>query len=192
VPSPFLDYFVSCNHVLADFNIAPVGIPVVQPSPLDGGNISTGIIGYLAGYVPLNYGPFYLNRVDAGLGRSAYPQGGTNVIDQIGPVTRLGQVNQLVNFPHVTKIGRTTGTTPGRVVAIHAMVRVNYWGVGAIGDNTIFEDQIVTSLMASFGDSGALLLNNNHEAVGMLFAGSATHSYFNPLYAVLDAFGLEI
>jgi hypothetical protein len=92
----------------------------------------------------------------------------------------------------VQKCGRTTGTTTGVVVAVAATVFVDYWTLGIAGARTEFVEQIITSRMSSYGDSGSLLVDLKDRALGMLFAGSATHSYYNPMLEVTNAFQLGV
>jgi hypothetical protein len=71
-------------------------------------------------------------------------------------------------------------------------VFVDYWTLGIAGARTEFVDQIITSRMSSYGDSGSLLVDLKDRALGMLFAGSATHSYYNPMLEVTNAFQLGV
>lgn len=50
----------------------------------------------------------------------------------------------------------------------------------------LFSGQIVTTRMAKKGDSGAPLYDKQMNAVGMLFAGSESFTYFHPMKTVLD------
>ena len=180
-------FFLSCNHVFASFNFAPLGIPITEPSKVDGGILPYDFIGRLYSFVPLIYGPFYANFMDVGV---AYTNlySGVNIIGGIGKITTVGDNNDLINFPAVKKVGRTSGITYGNVAAVHATIKVDYW----YGRNTLFGNQIITSLMGAYGDSGSVLLDQNNHAQGMLFSGSATHTFFSPLDAILQTLGLEI
>ncbi len=69
------------------------------------------------------------------------------------------------------KTGRTSGHTTGRITSVNATVNVGY-GSGRVAK---FVHQITTTLMGQPGDSGSLMLNSsNNQAVGLLFAGSAS------------------
>jgi hypothetical protein len=46
--------------------------------------------------------------------------------------------------------------------------------------------------MAAGGDSGSLLVDLYNRPVGLLFAGSASATIYNPIGKVLDAFGVSI
>ncbi len=94
----------------------------------------------------------------------------------------------------VHKFGRTTNYTVGNITSIATDVVVRYRS----GRNITFEDQIVITGMGSRsfsagGDSGSLILERDTgRAVGLLFAGSATHTLANHLTAVLDSMNVEL
>jgi hypothetical protein len=183
---PALPYLLSCNHVFANFNYSRAGDAILQPAALDGGWYPRDLVGNLVRYVPLAFGASSANVVDAALAEAVFPQGGSNFIDDVGPIQGLAPIESIQNGDSVRKVGRSTGLTLGTIEATHAAVKVNYWAVGSVGQGTICYDQIITTLMGLFGDSGSLLLDAQNRAVGMLFAGSATHTYYNYMNNVLD------
>ena len=77
----------------------------------------------------------------------------------------------------VQKTGRTTNFTTGKVVSVNATIDVNYGG----GKVARFAKQIVTEAMSAGGDSGSLVTDLQEQAVGLLFAGSPTHTIMNPI-----------
>jgi hypothetical protein len=185
--------FVSCNHVLADYNRAILGTPVVAPSPLDGGFFPRNWIGSLAGYVPLRFGLAGSNFVDAAIGRLLLPQPGRNAIGGVGPITGVTPADEIrIGQTVLVKAGRTSGITTGQVTAIHATIKVYYWPVGLLGRNTFFFDQIVTTAMGLFGDSGSVAIDSHSRAAGLLFAGSATHTFFNYFDRIARQFQIEV
>jgi len=188
---------LSNNHVLADENRARTGDPIYQPGTLDAGPGDRSFLGWsdpldrlpyfatLKGFVPLsNSSP---NRQDsaiaavpdrirkAGLVSANYPSGkGIVGFAGIGPGTA------------VQKFGRTTGHTQSRVIAVDAKFTVNY-DMGPV----TFENCIVTGAMSRGGDSGSVLLDENYNAVGLLFAGSDKVTLFNPIEPVRQQYGLQ-
>ena len=89
----------------------------------------------------------------------------------------------------VTKSGRTTETTTGRVIGVDATIAVGY---GASG-TAYFRNQILTTGMSQGGDSGSLLLERGTgAATGLLFAGSSRVTVHNNISNVLMALGVEI
>jgi len=96
--------------------------------------------------------------------------------------------NVTLNTP-VKKMGRTTGYTEDKIIHTHATIDVTY------GENLIatFEDQLLAGPMSAGGDSGSLILHRDlNKAVGLLFAGSATHTIINPIKFVIDALGITM
>lgn len=92
-----------------------------------------------------------------------------------------------LNMP-VKKTGRTTGYTEDRIIHLGATIDVNY-GVGV----ATFEDQIVAGPMSQGGDSGSLVLHRDtNEAVGLLFAGSTSHTIINPIAYVIDSLKINM
>jgi hypothetical protein len=191
-PGTYRRFFLSCNHVFSSLNLAPYGTPIIAPARLDGGLYPYNEVGRLADFIPIMFGPLYGNFCDAAVAHTVLETGGTNTITDIGLISELGSISSIEANPQVRKIGRSSGVTQGIVVAAHASIKVDYWAMGAYGANTVFHDQIITSLMGTYGDSGSLLINHQQQAIGMLFAGSATHTFFNPLSIILRLFNMEI
>jgi hypothetical protein len=185
--------FVSCNHVLADYNRTILGTPVVAPSPLDGGVFPRNWIGSLAGYVPLRFGGASSNFADAAIGRLLLPQRGPNAIAGVGRVSGIAPASDIrVGQTVLVKAGRTSGVTTGQVTAIHATIKVHYWPLGVLGRNTFFFDQIITTAMGGFGDSGSVAIDSHSRAAGLLFAGSGTHTFFNYFDRVARQFQIDV
>jgi hypothetical protein len=106
---------------------------------------------------------------------------------------KLGQLNgfrdNLQVGESVQKVGRTTGHTVGKVIALDGVVQVQYGRkLGVIE----FEDQIITDFMSEGGDSGSLLLDMNNNIVGLLYAGSNTITLHNKIKYPRDKYGLKI
>lgn len=108
------------------------------------------------------------------------------IID-VGVVT--GWVDPILGMD-VTKSGRTTETTHGKINLINATINVGYGGSKV----ATFENQLVSGYMSKGGDSGSLLVTRYGEtkAVGLLFAGSDQSTIFNPIQAVVQSLGIEI
>lgn len=88
----------------------------------------------------------------------------------------------------VHKVGRTTGSTEGEVVALGSVVTVPY-----PSGKAYFVDQIMIRPSSDNGghfslggDSGSGVLNDAHEAVGLVFAGSDRFTLANPIHHVLQ------
>jgi hypothetical protein len=173
---------LSCNHVLAAVNRGRYGDPVVQPAVTDGGRVHGDTCGYLQRWMPVRFGGGLSNLIDAAVARVPVPAVAPWV-DWVGVPRGVQSGNAMPPGSAVFKVGRTTGLTTGRVVAVDASVWIPYAAVG-VDATALFRDQIVTTAMAAFGDSGALLFDAAHNAVGLLFGGSSTHTFFNDIVHV--------
>jgi hypothetical protein len=91
----------------------------------------------------------------------------------------------------VQKYGRTTSLTKGRVSALNATVNINYGnGVARFVGQII----ITPGTFSAGGDSGSLIVTNDtsKSPVGLLFAGSSSHTIANPIGTVLSSFGTTV
>jgi hypothetical protein len=98
------------------------------------------------------------------------------------PVSSL-QIGQAVQ-----KYGRTTGLTQGTIQGLNATIGVSY-GSGHVA---YFRNQIMITpgSFSAGGDSGSLIVTDDEDCnpVGLLFAGSNTETYANPIDLVLAEF----
>ena len=200
---------------------AGLGDPIVQPGAADGGTADKNQIAVLERFIPIEMGgrvPACLatrsvelamnrwlrvsgspvqvevitrplarpcNLIDAALARPLDPR----LIDPY--ILELGKVRGVCDAGlglRVRKSGRTTGVTEGEIQVIDATVTVVY-----SGDTTAtFTEQILTDNMAEGGDSGALLVDKNMNAVGLLFAGSDKSTIYNKMTTVVDRLGVSL
>lgn len=181
-------YALSNNHVLANSNNARVGDPILQPGRYDGGVYPRDVIARLSRWVPIKFhsgSSKPLNYVDA-----AIAEGDFQDLDR--EIYWVGYVQDRYSPPQVgervLKTGRTTGFTTGTIKHINATVDVNYGSAGVAR----FSRQIVTSRMGAPGDSGSLILDEKNGAVGLLFAGSSTHTIANNIAYVQVLLGIRI
>jgi len=115
---------------------------------------------------------------------------------------RLAGLNEDVLDEGVTvaKVGRTTGTTHGRVTAFELDHLIVGYDVG----NIRFDDQIEIEAagdepFSDGGDSGSLIVDDQRCGVALLFAGSdqgGTNgrglTYANPLRTVLNQLRVDL
>jgi hypothetical protein len=175
---------LSNNHVLADEDRASAGDVVIQPGAADGGDPRRDSVAHLTAAVPLRL--TRPNLVDAAVA-TVLP--GIDVVAQPRACCRPQDVDR------VTKLGRTTGRTVGRVSAFEVDNVVVAFEAGLLR----FDDQIeVTGAGRPFsagGDSGSLITEAvGDRAVGLLFAGSERGgaddlgvTFANPIATVLGA-----
>ncbi len=204
---------VLANGTNGKDNRAKLGDPILLPGPHDGGSLDKDVIGKLHRFKPVEktvtqsacvraaaaefwanafcrlMAPSYIIRVlkqsnsgnviDAALAKPVNPEKLNPQIMEIGPVK--GVTEAVVGMP-VTKSGRTTGVTTGTVRAVNATVQVDMGD----GEQAVFDDQIIATPMSQGGDSGALVLDNQRRAIGLLFAGSDKTTVFNKIQNVMD------
>jgi S1-C subfamily serine protease len=181
-------YVLSNNHVLADENRLAAGAPIFQPGLLDGGKPDTDQIAELTRFVTLQAG--VANQVDCAVARALKTSLVSRDILQIGPPAGAtpAALDMLVH-----KFGRTTGYRAGRVTSVDTDVAVQY----ETGRYT-FESQIIIVGLngqgfSDAGDSGSLILERDSQrAVGLLFAGSSSHTIANHITDVLQALGVTL
>lgn len=175
-------YILSNNHVLADENRLVAGAPIFQPGLLDGGRPTVDQVAKLTRFVKLQ--PSVPNHVDCAIAAGLRANLLSRDILHIGPPA--GVVPAVID-QRVHKFGRTTSYTVGHVTSITTDVTVQY----ETGPYT-FADQIIVvgdgHPFSAAGDSGSLILERQtNRAIGLLFAGSASHTIANHLPAVLSA-----
>ncbi|GAB6138906.1 chymotrypsin family serine protease [Halanaerobaculum tunisiense] len=211
---------LSNNHVLANITDgqdgrAQIGDDILQPGSYDGGEEEQDVIGELARFVPLydDQGPncpitLGVNRLLRGFGKLfnlpfevgsmaienkvdcavAEPKS-TDVIESevlgIGDVTEVAdpQLDMVVR-----KSGRTSGLTKSKIKAVSATIKVQL----SSSRSALFTDQIITEPFSKPGDSGALVVNEQGQAVGLLFAGSDKSTVCNRINNVLTALEVSL
>jgi hypothetical protein len=180
-------FVLSNNHVLADNNEGKVGDPILQPGPFDGGkNTPPYRIAQLSAFVPIHFDG-RPNSVDAAIAETDDSQV-QPFLCSIGTVDGIGAIRHGLL---VQKHGRTTGRTQGLIVGTHETIWVDYDGkvarfdrqLSIAGGRTPFSDG---------GDSGSLIVDLQRRAIGLLFAGSDTETYANPIRPVLRAFKVRL
>lgn len=174
---------LSNTHVLAP-NLDPEGELITQPGNGRGGNCPDTIVGtFNIGFLgqPSN--------VDAALAVIQYRFAIRGEILTIGPLSGTD-----VTFPgdYVAKYGCTTHFTTGRVVSDCMTVKINYpiFGVQIFYDQLRIANDVQGLPFAAPGDSGAILVNEDREAVGLIFGGDVSKGYAvaNPIQDVMRAF----
>lgn len=155
--------------------------PILQPGPYDSGKMPEDQIGVLSEWVKLDETGY--NTVDAAIALPFSPDDVSQEILEIGTVKG---VKDPVENMEVKKSGRTTGLNTGRIIDTNATISVGYGEF-----TTTFDDQIITTAMASGGDSGSLIVDTGNHAVGLLFAGSTNLTASNKISNVINALGIS-
>lgn len=181
---------LSNNHVLANMNQARIGAAVYHHN-------ATGphTIGRLKAFKTVRAGGVR-NEVDCAIAvlDPSYPldpstlTGGGRFNGSRSKLNHLGM--------SVTKVGTTTKRTHGYVSAFE----FDTWiGFGPVG-NVYFVNQVEmrgrgnATHFSAAGDSGSLVMDQDHNAFGLLFAASnrADLTYCNQISKVLDTLNLEL
>lgn len=196
---------------------AKSGDPILQPGPYDGGTIKDRI-GTLYRYVPLYKTEsrsdcpvamalarggnailrfvkndyeirFYKhskqeNTVDCALAKLDSPELVRASILEIGDIAGIAEVKP---GQRVQKSGRTTALTSGVVKSLGTTLQVEM----KEDEKVWFSDQVVADMVSQPGDSGSLILDQDRNAVGLLFAGSEKLTVFNRINNVMDRLGVE-
>ena len=210
---------LSNNHVLANSNAAQKGDAILQPGPVDGGRLPLDQIAELLDFVPIHFpdapsgcsiargaatavnflaalfgsgarlravtAQVEPNLVDAAIAR---PLKDSDILDEIIDVGTIKGVVDAQLGMAVKKSGRTTEFTRGEILQVDVTVNVQY-GPGQVAT---FTDQIMAGPMSQGGDSGSVVLDDNNNLVGLLFAGSDDTTIINRIEHVFSAFDLTL
>jgi len=183
-------FILSNNHVLANVNTGTVGDPILQPGRFDGGSLPADVIAKLSRFIPINLSGAP-NDVDCAIAQTSprLVTAANRCYGRIDPRPVPCRRDLMVK-----KCGRTTQFTRGRIVDCNFTGRI---GFGTSG-SALFRNQIVivsltTAPFSAPGDSGSLIVTNaGNRPVGLLFAGSASHTIANPIGTVLSSLGVSI
>lgn len=189
---------LSNNHVLANENQAKAGDPILQPGGHDGGRRPRDVIAKLDTFVRIKKRG--ANFVDAAVAtledKIAYDAA---ELTGLGKLAGLGP-DFLDEGLLVSKVGRTTGLTHGRVTAFELDdVGVDFDAGACRFDGQIEIEGAGNDPFSDGGDSGSLIVDGDRRAIALLFAGSdqgGTNgqglTFANPLHPVLAAFGADL
>jgi hypothetical protein len=189
---------LSNNHVLADEDRGKKGDAILQPGPFDGGKNPADRVATLTNFIRFNR--TRPNLVDAAAATlAAGMRFNAKNLTGLGTLTGLGEPF-LEDDELVGKVGRTTGTTRGRVTAFDMDNVMVQYDVGVLRfDNQIEIEGVGTSPFSRGGDSGSLIVDGGRRGVGLLFAGGDVGgsngmglTYANPLRAALDALKVSL
>lgn len=182
-------YLLSNNHVLADSNAANIGDPILQPGTYDGGTDPADRIARLSKYVPIVFSSTANNKVDAAVAEVDFPLASREIY-WLGYILGWRKRSNVKLNTKVQKTGRTTDYTVGYISDLAWTGLIGYGG----GNVARFVDQIVISPggFSAGGDSGSLITDLKEVAMGLLFAGSSTHTIANYIEDVQNALFITI
>lgn len=177
-------YQLSNNHVLAKYDEAEPGDPILQPGPHDGGTAEDEV-GVLEDYVPVEAEG---NTVDL-----AWFEPAVDFDDRLIDLDEMPtpQVMEPEVGDTVTFIGRTSGVTTATVDRVNVAVNVQT----APDEQTQFVNQFRIDKRFIPGDSGAPVLietEDGYVPVGIGFAATDSVGFANPITAVEEASGMTV
>ena len=167
--------------------LSPGRVDMVEQACGSTGEIDAAVLGRLDSFQKIRLGGRRSNRIDAAI---ALAPAGNLTLDSLsyGAVS-TGIVNATPGLA-VQKHGRTTGLTTGLVTGVNATILVQYdKGVAK------FVNQVMIGggAFSDGGDSGSLIVTQaGNNPVALLFAGSSTATFGNPIDEVLSHFGVTI
>jgi len=181
---------ISNNHVLANSNKAKLQDPILQPGPYDKGKLEDKV-GFLLRYIPLNYNYYKCKYRN-------FFHGIVKLFKDIKPnEVDLAIFQPIVEInPSILDIGKPLGTKDVKIEdTVHKSGRTTCHTVGKVIDTAwngyvmynngslFFKDQILIEKegFSDAGDSGSAILDINRNIIGLLFAGSATHTIANKI-----------
>ena len=182
---------LSNNHVLAAENKAALGDAIVQPGRVDGGQPGSDTIATLLDFVPISFKPEETNDVDAAVASPVSSKGVSAFIFEVGTLKGIASVTL---GDVVTKSGRTTGLTKGKVVAIDLEIYVGYSAGSARYVNQVEISQLPEyPKMADGGDSGSALVTEEGKLCGLIFAADKATgiAFANRIEPILSRLRLE-
>ena len=192
--------FLTNNHVVARENCNPSGTPIVQPGTLDGGAYPADQAAELGRFVKL-VRRNRINHVDAAVGYfDEHIAHDGRRIGNLGDLKGQGNVMRLPANALVHKVGRATGQTQGRVTAFDVDNLLVQYDMGVLRfDSQIEIEGIGKRSFSDSGDSGSLIVDEDLNAIGLLFAGGDQGgangkglTYANPIGLVLTALAVGI
>jgi hypothetical protein len=105
-------------------------------------------------------------------------------IPGIGPIRGIGAPT--VGAP-VRMLGRTSGLARGKIEQVDATIEIR-----VVRESFRFVDTIVTSAMSEAGDGGALVVDEEGYAIGIVVAGSQNNTLLAPLQDTLDRLNVQL
>ncbi len=215
-------YILSNNHVICRSNEAPIGSPVLQPGPYDGGRYPEDAIAHLSRCIEIR---FVGERSTCPVARTlafiynffaklfrrktrliAVTEDQTNLVD--AAVARVDNPSDVI--PVILDLNIAPKGIRKAVVGMRVVKSGRTTGVtrGTVIDDdasiyvsfgnqiAFFEHQILikgdNGLFSAPGDSGSSILSEDGYVVGLLFAGSDRVTVANPIEKVLELLDIEV
>lgn len=211
---------LSNNHVLANSNDARRGDPILQPGPVDGGQVPGDHIADLEDFVPILFRQpeppsqcptaravvALLNAICRSIGSKTRYQVVTmqvedNLVDAAiaRPLNPADVTDEILQIGSIEAVGvaelgtplKKSGRTTGLTAGEVLQTEVTVDVDYGGGRTARFVDQLLAGAMSQGGDSGSAVLDDQNRLVGLLFAGSDNTTIINRISHVLSALGID-
>ena len=183
-------FVLSNSHVIANSGIAKHGDSIIQPCAVDGGTASDEVA-KLADWVKFDFSPRFSNGIDAAIAGPVTNAEFESTIALLNIVPRGVNQNLRVGMK-VKKVGRTSDLTTGVIRDVHFRTEFSYPNPSGGRGVVRFLNQVLCTNFTSYGDSGALVLDEDNYGLGLHFAGSPRASIFSPISYALDGLNIEL
>lgn len=184
---------LSCNHVLVEGNARTGEDAILQPGRKDGGLQPGDVVGALDRFARLTYLDNVADAAAASILPEAMPT--DTGLPGLGPITgacSMADVRARSDAAAlVQKVGRSTGLTRGRIRTMYPF-HVGYpEGLRPFASLIEVEGEDGRPFSAD-GDSGALVVDGDRIAVGLVVAGYDGGTLICPIAGVLEALGVTL
>lgn len=195
------------NHVTGACNNAPPGLPILAPGPLDVSHEHANpfTIGRHYSLLPINDGIPENVDINSNCDAACFEILDEDLVSssQGGRYDTPAVVAEPVPGRKVSKVGRTTGFTEGRIVGqavcpVPVSYSVSEYGVKKeVFFADVYVVQGLTEIFSKPGDSGSLVVqiepDGSVTSVGLVFAGNARgESFVLPLSKILKDMNLSV
>jgi hypothetical protein len=183
------------RYLLGDDQVfgGKLGVGITQPSPIDGGAVPADQIGQVVKRVDLKP-----NGENLATGALVAISDGIEVDPKCYKFGTFAGLGEVAECEKITMVGRTSGEAQGKVVNIKAAIELTL-GFGPLDERHKFKFVRLIECQGADGgrliqpgDSGAPVVNDRKELVGMAFAGSEDTSYVLPIKPILDALSVDL
>jgi hypothetical protein len=213
-------FILSNNHVLANSNDARRGDPILQPGPVDGGQLPADHIADLEDFVAIRFRQpeppsdcataraviASLNAICRMIDSKTRYQSVTLQVDDnfvdaaiarpLSPDDLTDQILEIGGIEGVSAAELGTpltksGRTTGLTDGEVLQTDVTVDVDYGGGRTARFVDQLLAGAMSQGGDSGSAVLDDENRLVGLLFAGSDNTTIVNRINHVFSALGIS-
>lgn len=185
-------FLLTSAHVIGYSRLRPAapGTPVFEVAR----NGDHRVIAALTAYKPLNFNPAGLTQIDAAIARITTPAI-TADIDGRGPPKGVNPSPQIGDKLFAYVDGAWKATT--RVTTLNAMLHKIRMQDGTAVRYINYGGMITCNAFTKGGDSGALIVDRYHNAVGLVVGGDHAdradpQTYICPMDRILQHFGVEL